>query len=187
MRARALAVLALAAWLPAGAPAFAQADRAALFERAGVAPADKPMQAPDFSLPALSGETVRLGDLAGRLVLVNFWATWCRPCVHEMPTLDRLAERLGAQGLSVLAVSMDMGPPRLVADFVRGYGWKMPVLLDTLSEVGDRYAVRVVPTTYLIGPDGAILGRAFGPRQWDGPEAMALMESLLHPSDPTRN
>ena len=81
---------------------------------------------------------------------------------------------------------MDMGPPKRVAEFVRGYHWKLPVLLDTLSEVGDRYAVRVVPTTYLIGPDGAILGRSFGPREWDSPDAVALMESLLHPSEPTR-
>lgn len=199
----AVAAVAAALWLAAGVPALAQVSGAAppaapatpaasagpsgaadLFEGAGVIRAEKPMQAPDFALPSLSGDTVRLGDLAGRVVLVNFWATWCRPCVHEMPTLDRLARRLGGEGLSVLAVSMDMGPPKLVAEFVEGYGWKLPVLLDTLSDVGDRYAVRVVPTTYLIGPDGAILGRSFGPREWDSPASVALMESLLHPSEP---
>jgi thiol-disulfide isomerase/thioredoxin len=197
MRARTLATLVLAAavGLPGGAPALAQVSGASgpdpaaapakpadLFEGAGITRSEKTLQAPDFALPDLAGKTVRLGDLAGRLVVVNFWATWCRPCVHEMPTLDRLAKRLGPEGLSVLAVSMDMGPPKLVAEFVQGYGWTMPVLLDTLSDVGDRFAVRVVPTTYLIGPDGTILGRSFGPREWDSPASVALMESLLHPS-----
>jgi peroxiredoxin len=191
MRARPLVVAALALCLAAGGPAWAQATGAGtgpqdLFERAGVAPADQPLRAPGFTLPDLNGGMVSLGDLAGRLVVVNFWATWCRPCIHEMPTLDRLAKRLGGQGLSVLAVSMDTLPAARVADFVEGYGWTMPVLLDTLSEVADAYAVRVVPTTYLIAPDGAIVGRSFGPREWDSPDAVALMESLLHPSEPTR-
>lgn len=175
-----------AAWLalapiPSG---WAATDLDALFERAGVAPSETTLQAPEFALPSLSGGTVRLADYAGRVVLLNFWATWCRPCVTEMPALERLAGRLKDQGLTVLAVSLDMTAAEEVALFVDGYGWGLPILLDPLSDVGDAYAVRVMPTTYIIGRDGTILGRSFGARAWDGAEAAALMESLLRPIQP---
>jgi thiol-disulfide isomerase/thioredoxin len=164
------------------APAGATGDDAQgsdLFGPAGVAPSEKVIAAPDFTLPTLKGDSLTLSDLGGRLVVLNFWATWCGPCVKEMPTLEHLRDRLGDKGLSVLAVSLDMGDPKRVADFVRGYGWRLPVLLDPLAQVGDRYAIRVMPTTYVIGPDGIIRGRSFGAKEWDTPAAVALMESLL--------
>jgi peroxiredoxin len=171
---------------PALAPGAAAAapDMEALFERAGVAPSERTLEAPDFALPDLSGDTVRLSDYAGRVVLLNFWATWCRPCVKEMPALERLEARMKDRGLTVLAVSLDMVEAREVAVFVQGYGWGLPVLLDPLTEVGDAYGIRVMPTTYLIGRDGTILGRSFGAREWDGAEAAALMESLLRAPEP---
>jgi thiol-disulfide isomerase/thioredoxin len=176
-----LPVVLAAAWPD---PARAAPGSNALFERAGIAPSEKVLRAPDFALPNLAGDTVRLSDYAGRLVLVNFWATWCTPCIREMPTLEHLQQRLGEKGLTVLAVSLDMSPMKDVALFVRGWGWRLPVLVDTLNDVGDQYAVRVMPTTYVIGRDGTILGRSFGARHWDSPDAIALMESLLQPSEP---
>jgi len=175
------ALAALAAVLLGGTPAAAQAaaDRAELFARAGVIPSERVLTAPGFGLPALAGGTVRLGDYAGRLVVLNFWATWCRPCVKEMPALEQLQRRLGDRGLTVLAVSLDVLPEGDVAMFVNGYGWTLPVLLDPLGDVAEQYAVRAMPTTYLIGRDGTILGRSFGARTWDAPEAVALMEYLL--------
>jgi peroxiredoxin len=104
-----------------------------------------------------------------------------------MPTLQHLDEQLGDKGLSVLAVSLDMGDPKRVADFVEGYGWRLPILLDPLNQVADRYEIRVMPTTYVIGPDGNIRGRAFGAKEWDNPAAVALMESLLPAAPPSPN
>ena len=172
----ALAVMALTAVTCWAAPAT---DLARHFQQAGVAPLDKPLKAPDFTLPTLAGESVRLSDLEGRLVVLNFWATWCPPCIKEMPSLERLGDRFRDR-VTVLAVSLDMGNPASVAAFVNGYGWKLPVLVDSLTEVGDAYQVQVMPTTYLIGLDGQILGRAFGARSWDSPEAVALLEQLLN-------
>jgi peroxiredoxin len=160
-------------------PARAAGDKPDLCTPAGVMPADEAREAPDFSLSDLDGGTVRLSDFGGRVVVLNFWATWCGPCVKEMPTLQRLRERLGDRGLEVLAVSVDIGDPKRVADFAEGYGWRVPILLDPMSTVANAYAVRVMPTTYVIGPNGMIRGRSFGALQWDTPAAVALMESLL--------
>jgi len=164
---------------PAASPAHAAGAKPDLFARAGVMPADEAREAPDFSLSDLDGATVRLSDFGGRVVVLNFWATWCGPCVKEMPTLQRLREQLGDRGLEVLAVSVDVGDPKRVADFADGYGWRVPILLDPMSTVAGAYAVRVMPTTYVIGPDGLIRGRSFGALEWDTPAALALMESLL--------
>jgi peroxiredoxin len=181
---------ALGLCLGLAAPALAggkTAGGADLFGAAGVAPSEKVLAAPDFSLPTLDGGNEALSDLSGRLVVLNFWATWCGPCVKEMPTLDHLAARLGDRGLSVLAVSVDMGDPKRVEDFVKGYGWRLPILLDPLNQVADQYEIRVMPTTYVIGPDGNIRGRAFGAKEWDNPAAVALMESLLPAAPPSPN
>jgi len=187
-------VLALGLCLGLAAPALAAGETAGkagagpdLFGPAGVAPSEKVMPAPDFTLPNLAGATETLSALSGRLVVLNFWATWCGPCVKEMPTLEHLQDKLGDRGLSVLAVSLDTGDPKGVADFAKGYGWRLPILLDPMAQVADAYAIRVMPTTYVIGPDGNIRGRAFGAKEWDTPAAVALMESLLPAAPPSPN
>ncbi|MBI5137106.1 MAG: TlpA family protein disulfide reductase [Nitrospirae bacterium] len=152
---------------------------AAAYQAAGLIPADRPHRAPDFTLPGLDGPATRLSGLKGRLVLLNFWATWCAPCVKEMPTLEQVARDLGPRGLTVLAVSLDTLSREEVATFVHGYRWQLPILLDPDAVTGDAYAVRVMPTTYLIGPDGVILGRALGIREWDAAPTVALLASLL--------
>jgi len=151
----------------------------AAFEQAGIALSDSHRPAPDFELPNTDGTPVRLSDYRGKLVLVNFWATWCGPCVEEMPTLERLTDKLGSKGLAVLAVSLDTGPASDVISFAAGYHWRLPILLDPENRSGDQYAVRVMPTTYIIDPQGAILGRSFGIQKWDDPKTVALLESLL--------
>jgi peroxiredoxin len=160
-------------------PAISPAASPEAFKKAGIIPAETNMVAPDFELVATDGGQVRLSDYRGQLVLLNFWATWCGPCVEEMPTLERVAHQLGPQGLTVLAVSLDTGPTTDVAAFAAGYHWRLPILLDPENRSGDRYAVRVMPTTYLIDPAGAIVGRAFGIREWDSPDGVALLKTLL--------
>ncbi len=148
------------------------------FLAAGLSRSEKILQAPKFALSNLSGKQVSLKNQRGKLVLLNFWATWCAPCIKEMPTLERLADTLGPR-LSVLAVSLDKLPADDVALFVTGYHWKLPVLLDPSGGIGELYAVRVMPSTYLIGPDGVILARAFGVREWDAAPTVKLLASLL--------
>ena len=149
------------------------------FIAAGLTPMDRPRPAPAFQLTNLSGNPVSLSDHQGKLVLLNFWATWCAPCVKEMPTLQHVADTLGPQGLSVLAISLDKLPQQDVAMFAHGYHWKLPILLDPSGDTGERYGVRLMPSTYLIGPDGMILAHAFGIREWDTPPTVELLSQLL--------
>jgi cytochrome c biogenesis protein CcmG, thiol:disulfide interchange protein DsbE len=134
--------------------------------------------APDFALTALDGSRVRLRDLRGRVVLLNFWATWCAPCRDEMPALARLGVELGDRGLAVLAVNHQEAPD-VVAAFARELGVTVPVLLDSAGDVAERYRVQALPTTYLIGRDGTLAGVVLGYRRWDAPDARAYLEELL--------
>ncbi len=154
------------------------------YKDAGILAPDKPRTAPDFALSSLDGTSVQLADYRGKLVLLNFWATWCTPCIKEMPLLQSLAQRMTPHGVEVLAISVDVGGGAVVKPFVTQQGWQLPILLDPLSDVSDSYLVRVMPTTYLIGPDGTILGRAFGAREWDGPEFHQLLRHLLKTYQP---
>ncbi|MDH4229680.1 MAG: TlpA family protein disulfide reductase [Nitrospirota bacterium] len=174
---------ALAAATPLGeGPAWAAAAPGVsgqLYTAAGMTPSDKPRDAPEFSLPALNGSLVRLSDYRGKLVVLNFWATWCRPCIKEMPSLERLSNHMQGRNLVVLAISLDRDPAAHVSMFVEGYGWKLPVLLDPEASAGDAYLVSGMPSTFLIGPDGMILGRAVGAHEWDGAAPLALFNALL--------
>jgi peroxiredoxin len=110
--------------------------------------------APDFSLDDLSGERIHLADLRGKVVLINFWATWCGPCRLEMPALQVRAERFAPQ-MAVLAVNFDE-PADQVQAFVDELGLTFPVLLDPGAEVQDLYRVRGYPTTYLVDSEGTV-------------------------------
>ena len=134
--------------------------------------------APAFELRDLAGRVVRLDDFRGRVVVLNFWATWCEPCREEMPAMMRLARDLGDRGLVVVAVNVKEGP-RAVEAFVRELGLTLPVLLDSTGEVGERYRLRALPTTYFIGRDGTLAGLALGYRDWESAGARAYLAELL--------
>jgi thiol-disulfide isomerase/thioredoxin len=118
-------------------------------------------QAPDFSLPALDGQTLHLADLRGKAVLVNFWATWCGPCKIEMPWFVELQKQYGPQGLEIVGVALDDSGKEAISKFAQETGVNYPILLGT-DKVGDAYQVQGLPTTYYLGRDGRIVGRTFG-------------------------
>jgi peroxiredoxin len=170
-----LATLAGLALVP-GAPGAAGGDP---FEALGVRRLPRPTEPRDFSVPTLEGGRLGLADFRGRVVLLNFWATWCPPCVTELPAMERLHQRHLARGFTVLAVSLDtLGAPA-VAAFVRERGLTFPVGLDPASDVARAYGVRALPTTALLDRQGRALGVAVGPREWDSPDGDALVEALL--------
>ena len=136
------------------------------------------IEAPVFTLPDTSGRQVGLGDFRGRLVLLNFFATWCVPCREEMPAMERLHRRFQGQGLVVLALSVRESAGEVRA-FVQELGLTYPVLLDGEAQVAYRFGVRPIPATYLIGVDGTLQWRAIGPRPWDGAEARAYFAQAL--------
>ena len=137
-------------------------------------------QALDFSVAGLHGERLALRAFRGKVVFLNFWATWCPPCKEEMPSMERLYRRYKARGLTMLAISIDSdGGARGVADFVRKHGLTFLIGLDPKFEVADRYGIRALPSTFLIDRDGNTAAIALGPRDWDGTAAQAVIESLL--------
>lgn len=135
-------------------------------------------QAAPFELPALDGTVVKLRDLAGKVVLLNFWATWCGPCKEEMPSLAGLQKQFDPAQLVLLTVTTDV-QRQGIAQFLSHAGVTLPVLFDEDREVSRSFLVRGLPTTILIGPDGQLLGRAVGPRAWDSPEAVAMIRQAM--------
>src|SRR6266542_4191270 len=135
--------------------------------------------APDFAVPGLAGPSLRLSDFKGRVVFLNFWATWCPPCKEEMPSMERLYRRFRERGFTMVAISIDANTPA-VAPFVKRFGLTFPIGLDPKMEVATRYGLRALPTTVLIDRGGRMVAFAFGPRNWDGPAAHALVDGLLN-------
>jgi peroxiredoxin len=118
--------------------------------------------APDFSLPSLDGKTMRLSDLRGKAVLLNFWATWCVPCKIEMPWFVDLQKQYGSQGLQIVGVAMDDASKEDIGKFAQDMGVNYPILIGKES-VGDQYGgVPALPETFLIGRDGKVVDKIIG-------------------------
>ena len=135
------------------------------------------LQAVDFNLKDLTGRQRSLGAYKGKVVFLNFWATWCGPCRAEIPSMERLYTELKDQGFAIVAVN-SQEPLEEVSAFVEETGMSFPVLLDTTGKVGAAYGVRAIPTTYIIDPQGAIRGRMVGTRNWYSPEIISVVKEL---------
>ncbi len=146
---------------------------------------DPPVPAPLEAFTDLAGNRVRLAELKGRVVLLNFWATWCAPCVREMPSLDRLQAALGDRALSVVAVSIDRGGAEAIRPFAKRLGLAhLGLYHDPKGALFRAFGVTGLPASFLIDRNGAILGAYAGPAEWDGPEARALIEYYLNRPNP---
>ncbi|MGH8066548.1 MAG: peroxiredoxin family protein [Candidatus Entotheonellia bacterium] len=157
----------------------------ALFAALGIRRPAEPSEAPDFTLMTLAGQPARLREFRGKLVLLNFWATWCAPCLHEMPSMERLYQTFKQTDFVLLAVSMDRQGEEVARPFVENLKLTFPVLLDSTLEVSRQYSVRGLPTSYLIDPDGRLIGAVIGARDWYRTEAKALLAGLLRQTPPT--
>jgi len=135
--------------------------------------------APHFSLTMLDGGKKGLKDYRGKVVLLHFWATWCVACRHEMPQIEQLWQRYRDDGLVVLGVNVDRDNLVGVRQFVHKRDLSFPSVLDPEGEVRNRYEVRALPTSYLIGRDGKIIGRIIGERKWNTRQAAAMVEEIL--------
>jgi cytochrome c biogenesis protein CcmG/thiol:disulfide interchange protein DsbE len=133
-------------------------------------------EAPDFQLPDASGQTVSLRAQRGHPVILNFWATWCPPCVDEVPAIEELARRLDGTDLRMLAVSVDDDWAAVRRFFPKGT--KIGVLLDTTRNVPKSYGTDKFPETYLIDAKGHVRYYFINKRDWARPEAFACLESL---------
>ncbi len=135
--------------------------------------------APEFVLPDLSGAPVRLSEHEGKVILLNFWATWCPPCRAEMPSMETLYQVYRNQGLVILAISSDRAGRSVVESFVQDRGVTFPILLDPDGEVFAQYGVRGLPTSYLLDRRQRVFSADVGARDWSGKAARQVVETLL--------
>ena len=135
--------------------------------------------APKFTLRNLRGNLEGLDDHAGKVIVVNFWATWCAPCVKEMPSFETLYRRFRSQGLTVLAVSLDKDRSAKVQEFVDKYKLSFPVLLDTEGIAEKLYPSFTIPFTYVIDKQGRVAARIDGAKDWESAETFKAVEYLL--------
>jgi thiol-disulfide isomerase/thioredoxin len=165
------------AWLLLLLSAAAVADEELSYN---FAPVDPPRSVPDFSLPDMDAELHALQDYRGKVVLINFWATWCPPCRREMPALEQLYNKLGDEAFAVLAINQwedadhvfaYMGDLNVIPSF--------PILFDPESKISEEFGVKGLPTSFLLDRQGRVVFRAVGGRAFDHPQVEQTIRSLL--------
>ena len=137
---------------------------------------DRP--APDFELVALDGRTVGLKNVRGKIVLLNFWTTWCKACIKEMPALERLYQDFQNDAFALLAANLRESPAKVEA-FRNQYQITFPILLDRRGKVGDAYGVPAIPVTFILDRQGMTIGKATGARDWTSAPARRFIQKLL--------
>ena len=136
----------------------------------------------EFKLIDLEGKWLSLSDYRGKVVLVNFWATWCGPCRVEMPSMEIVYQDLKEQGFEILAISSDPQGSIVTRPFVESKSLTFPILHDLDYRVSGTYGIRTLPMSYLIDRQGTLRHRVFGARDWNSPEARELIKELLETS-----
>jgi peroxiredoxin len=137
------------------------------------------VRAPAFDLPQIGGgPSLNLEQLRGKIVLINFWATWCKPCEDEMPAMERLYQALHGSGFELVAISVDEDEA-LVDAFVQRLGLSFPVLMDSSQRVAAAYQAFRFPESLLVGHDGVVVERYIGPKDWDAEAYLSRIRGLL--------
>jgi cytochrome c biogenesis protein CcmG/thiol:disulfide interchange protein DsbE len=140
-------------------------------------------EAPDFVLPNLDDKSVRLSDYRGKVVFLNFWATWCKPCREEMPSMEVLYKNFDRDGLVVLAVSIDrVTTKKDIPPFISSMNLTFPVLVDSWGQTDKRYKLMGVPETYIIDQQGILREKIIGPRDWTVLDNLHTITGLLKSS-----
>ena len=134
--------------------------------------------AKDFAF-TVDGKPARLSDFRGKVVLLNFWASWCPPCVDEAPALNQLQQRLSSLGGTILGVSIDEDP-NAYQDFLRMYSVDFPTYRDPSKQISLGYGTLMIPETYVIDRSGRIDRKIVGPQDWTSPTMLAYLDSVLN-------
>ncbi|MCL1813555.1 MAG: TlpA family protein disulfide reductase [Treponema sp.] len=163
-------------------PRFAKAQTGTeteqAFRNAGLRLLDKRQDPVDFTLPLLNGGNAVLSSYRGKVVILNFWATWCPPCRAEMPSMETLYQRLKSQGLEILAVDL-REDKATVQQFIRNSRFTFPVLLDEDGKTGSKYGISAIPTSFIVDREGKIVSKIVGSIAWDNPKVITAFEALL--------
>ncbi len=138
--------------------------------------------APDFSFPGLDGKKVRLSDYKGKVVLVNIWATWCPPCVDEMPSMEKLYRKFKEQNFEILAVSIDESGSKAVAPFMKKNRLTFPALIDSDGTIKSAYRIAAIPESFIIDKQGVLVKKIVGPLDWADPQVFRFFGDLIEKS-----
>lgn len=136
-------------------------------------------EAPNFMLEDLAGNVMSLAQLRGKVVLLNFWATWCGPCRVEMPAMEQLYRSFTRREFEILAVSTDSQGAAVTRPFQKTMGFTFPILHDSEYRVGLTYGARTIPVTFMVDRHGIVRQKIFGARDWASPAAHELIEELM--------
>lgn len=150
---------------------------AARFEKLGFYVYDAPIKQKDFTVAGLDGRLSRRSDLAGKIVLLNFWATWCPPCKEEIPSIQKLSDSMQGKAFTVMAISVGE-KKTTVADFVKQWKMTYPVYIDPQNGLGKVYASRGIPTTYVLDKQSNFIAAIIGGFKFDSAEVIALFGEL---------
>jgi thiol-disulfide isomerase/thioredoxin len=148
------------------------------FRKAGLPLLREKRPVKDFTLKTVDGVDIKLSQLKGKVVFLNFWATWCPPCRLEMPSMEILYQRFKGRGLEFVAVDIGENNSQ-VRDFVRDNAYTFPVVLDTSGKVSGDFGIQAVPATFIIDRDGKMIIATVGGRDWNTPAILAALEGLL--------
>jgi len=160
------------------APELSRAEMTELLQELHLTAYSRKTIPPEFNGRMASGREVSLASLQGKVVLLNFWATWCLECRPEMSAFERLHRELTPQGLAVLGINAREGTAT-IREFAKELGLTFPLILDANGTINAAYGVIGLPTTFLIGRDGRSVALAVGPREWASQPARAIIQALL--------
>ena len=140
--------------------------------------------APDFTFPGLDGKMVSLSDYKGKVVLVNIWATWCPPCVDEMPSMEKLYRKFKGEDFEILAVSIDESGSEAVAPFMEKTRLTFPALIDSKGAIKPLYRITGIPESFIIDKQGILTKKIVGPVNWATPKVFRFFSSLIQKPTP---
>ncbi|MEJ2658164.1 MAG: TlpA disulfide reductase family protein [Desulfobacterales bacterium] len=135
--------------------------------------------APDFRFPGINGKMAGLSDYRGKVVLINIWATWCSSCVDEMPSMEKLYQKLKGENFEILAVSIDSLGEKVVAPFMKKHKLTFPALIDSAGTIRTSYGTTGVPESFIINKNGILVQKIIGPLDWGQPEALRFFRDLI--------
>jgi thiol-disulfide isomerase/thioredoxin len=148
-----------------------------LFSDMGVIRFPFPTDPVEITLKDLNGQQVSLSDFRGKIVFINFWTTWCLACVIEMPSMEKLHQKFKDKDFVMVAINLQESASK-IKQFYKEYKLTFTTLLDSTGDVGAGLGIRSIPTTFILDKNGRILGKALGPREWEGKKSIALFEYL---------
>jgi len=150
-------------------------------DKAGVSaktPSEK-NKAPEISVVSLDNQQLTLASLKGKVVLLNFWATWCPPCREEIPSMLKLNKFMAGKPFQMVCVSVDEGGKQAIETYFKNSGFTLPAYIDPSGQVSKTYGITGVPETFVIDKNGLIVKKVIGGLDWSSPEVIAFLEGLM--------